>query len=191
MRRIIHSSQSALISDNPSSSDSKESVKALVGGFVFQSGAADLSLSASQIHPHDKQAWLSTCAMICHPWFWCCETARLQIHAPTSQRQDGAGCWARSRCSAGNVVASFCPNANLMLNCSVFSEDPSECDSSQTTICVCLSLQFCSLALERYPPGLSFQINCRASPPTAAGVFQETQLYNKHRMHECVTSSFS
>lgn len=39
---------------------------------------------------------------------------------------------------------------------------------------------------KRYPPGFDFQMNCRLLPPTALGVFQETQLYNKHNTHVCV-----
>lgn len=63
---IIHSSYVLFYISNPSS-DIHHSVKAFVGLFVFMTGTVNHLLSAFEVHPYDKEAWLSTCLMICHP----------------------------------------------------------------------------------------------------------------------------
>lgn len=102
---FIHHTSSSIL-NNPSSSDIKDSVKALISLFVFMSGTVNHLLSAFEVHPHDKQAWLSTCAMICHPWFLYTETAwQKALHPRPKGRTEH---WVQSCCSIGNVVVSFC-----------------------------------------------------------------------------------
>lgn len=102
---FLHQTSTSIL-NNPSSANIKYSGKALVGLFVFMGGSVNYLLSAFDVHPYDIQAWLSTCVIICHPWFLYTETAQHKSLRPRPAGRRTA--WLQYCGRDVNVAISFC-----------------------------------------------------------------------------------
>lgn len=148
---------SCLSLNNPSSSDIKDSVKALVGLFIFMSGTVKHLLSAFEVHPYDKQAWLSTCAIILHHDFYALRHHgwNLLTHIP-----DVAGLKARCRPDVMLEMCLWTYSWRLTVQRKILEmlrQTNLTPQSNFNRVCLCLQiLHFCSLRLGKLSSWVEF-----------------------------------